>query len=166
MSTPGNVVGEALAHLYKACGQVRATTDTQKTLLATSFSNLDKISQANPVIHYPDGGHRRSDRGTDTFSSLNFHTHLQQVLRCCLNKPSRRRVSRPAASSAVASFAPPKRNEAARRVEHGVGEVDGESIAFSSMVVEDWLPFLPERDHAFDLVGGSERCMNSRAFVV
>jgi hypothetical protein len=36
----------ALARLYTAYEQVKAKTDTQKTLLATSFSNLDKISQA------------------------------------------------------------------------------------------------------------------------
>jgi Protein of unknown function (DUF4239) len=39
----------ALARLYTAYGQVAAKTDTQKTLLATSFSNLDKISQARTV---------------------------------------------------------------------------------------------------------------------
>jgi hypothetical protein len=36
----------ALARLDAAYEQVQAKTDTQKTLLATSFSNLDKISQA------------------------------------------------------------------------------------------------------------------------
>ncbi len=39
----------ALARLYTAYEQVQATTDTQKTLLATSFSNLDKVSQARTV---------------------------------------------------------------------------------------------------------------------
>lgn len=39
----------ALAHLYTAYEQVQAKTDTQKTFLATSFSNLDKVSQARTV---------------------------------------------------------------------------------------------------------------------
>jgi hypothetical protein len=39
----------ALARLYKAYDGVAARTDTQKTLFATSFSNLDKISQARSV---------------------------------------------------------------------------------------------------------------------
>ena len=39
----------ALARLYKAYDGVAAKTDTQKTLLATSFSNLDKISLARTV---------------------------------------------------------------------------------------------------------------------
>lgn len=39
----------ALARVYTAYGQVLATTDAQKTLLATSYSNLDKISQARTV---------------------------------------------------------------------------------------------------------------------
>ena len=39
----------ALARLYMAYEQIQATTDTQKTLLATSFSNLDKVSQARTV---------------------------------------------------------------------------------------------------------------------
>jgi hypothetical protein len=39
----------ALARLYTAYEQVQAKTDTQKTLLATSFSNLDKVSQARTV---------------------------------------------------------------------------------------------------------------------
>jgi hypothetical protein len=39
----------ALARLYKTYDGVAAKTDTQKTLLATSFSNLDKISQARTV---------------------------------------------------------------------------------------------------------------------
>jgi hypothetical protein len=39
----------ALAHLYTAYEQAQAKTDTQKTLLTTSFSNLDKISQARTV---------------------------------------------------------------------------------------------------------------------
>lgn len=39
----------ALARLYAAYGQVQAKSDTQKTLLATSYSNLDKISQARTV---------------------------------------------------------------------------------------------------------------------
>jgi hypothetical protein len=39
----------ALAGLYTAYEQVRAETDTQKTLLATSLSNLDKASQARTV---------------------------------------------------------------------------------------------------------------------
>ena len=36
----------ALADLYSGYGQVRPHTDAQKTLLATSYSNLNKISQA------------------------------------------------------------------------------------------------------------------------
>lgn len=36
----------ALGRLYDAYGQVSARTDTQKALLATSFANLDKVSQA------------------------------------------------------------------------------------------------------------------------
>lgn len=39
----------ATARLRTAYGQVRATTDTQQRMLATSFSNLDKISQARTV---------------------------------------------------------------------------------------------------------------------
>jgi Protein of unknown function (DUF4239) len=39
----------ALARLYTAYEQVSPTTDTQKTLLATSYSNLDKMSQARTV---------------------------------------------------------------------------------------------------------------------
>ncbi len=39
----------ALARLYQAYDGIAAKTDTQKTLLATSFSNLDKISQARTV---------------------------------------------------------------------------------------------------------------------
>lgn len=39
----------ALARLYEAYDGVAAKTETQKTLLATSFSNLDKISQARTV---------------------------------------------------------------------------------------------------------------------
>jgi hypothetical protein len=39
----------ALARVYQAYDGVAATTDTQKTLLATSFSNLDKVSQARIV---------------------------------------------------------------------------------------------------------------------
>ena len=39
----------ALARLYTAYQQVQAKTDTQKTFLATSLSNLDKISQARTV---------------------------------------------------------------------------------------------------------------------
>lgn len=39
----------AMDRLYSAYGQVQATTDTQQKLLATSFSNLDKISQARTV---------------------------------------------------------------------------------------------------------------------
>lgn len=39
----------ALARVYTAYGQVKASTDTQKTRLATSNSNLDKISQARTV---------------------------------------------------------------------------------------------------------------------
>ena len=39
----------ALARVYQAYDGVAAKTDTQKTLLATSFSNLDKISQARTV---------------------------------------------------------------------------------------------------------------------
>ena len=36
----------ALGRLYESYGQVQARTDAQKTLLATSFANLDKASQA------------------------------------------------------------------------------------------------------------------------
>lgn len=36
----------ALSRLYRAYEQVQPRTDPQKTLLATSFTNLDKISQA------------------------------------------------------------------------------------------------------------------------
>ncbi|MDT5311978.1 MAG: hypothetical protein QOE74_998 [Mycobacterium sp.] len=36
----------ALARVYAAYGRVQAHTDAQKTLLATSYSNLDKVSQA------------------------------------------------------------------------------------------------------------------------
>jgi hypothetical protein len=39
----------ALARVYQAYDGVAAKTGTQKTLLATSFSNLDKISQARTV---------------------------------------------------------------------------------------------------------------------
>jgi hypothetical protein len=39
----------ALARLYNAYDGIAAKTDTQKTLLSTSFSNLDKISQARTV---------------------------------------------------------------------------------------------------------------------
>jgi hypothetical protein len=39
----------ALARLYRAYDGVAAKTDTQKTLLATSYSNLDKISQARTM---------------------------------------------------------------------------------------------------------------------
>jgi hypothetical protein len=39
----------ALAGLYTAYQQVQAKTDTQKTFLATSLSNLDKVSQARTV---------------------------------------------------------------------------------------------------------------------
>jgi hypothetical protein len=39
----------ALAGVYQAYDGVAAKTDTQKTLLAASFSNLDKISQARTV---------------------------------------------------------------------------------------------------------------------
>ncbi len=39
----------ALARVYQAYDRVAATTRTQKTLLATSFSNLDKISEARTV---------------------------------------------------------------------------------------------------------------------
>ena len=39
----------ALARVYAAYGQVQANTDAQKTRLATSNSNLDKISQARTV---------------------------------------------------------------------------------------------------------------------
>jgi hypothetical protein len=38
-----------LADVYAALGQVRATTEPQKTLLAASYSNLDKLSQARTV---------------------------------------------------------------------------------------------------------------------
>ncbi|CAN5487939.1 hypothetical protein BH11ACT6_BH11ACT6_23830 [soil metagenome] len=37
---------QALTRLYSAYEQVQARTDAQKTLLATSFSNLDSLSQA------------------------------------------------------------------------------------------------------------------------
>jgi hypothetical protein len=36
----------ALDRVYAAYGQTQANTDAQKTLLATSYSNLDKVSQA------------------------------------------------------------------------------------------------------------------------
>ncbi len=39
----------ALAAVYTAYGQVQANTDTQKTRLATSYSNLDTTSQARTV---------------------------------------------------------------------------------------------------------------------
>ena len=39
----------ALARLYTAYQQVNPATDTQKTFLATSYSNLDKTSQARTV---------------------------------------------------------------------------------------------------------------------
>jgi Protein of unknown function (DUF4239) len=39
----------ALVRLYKAYDGVAATTNSQKTLLATSYSNLDRISQARTV---------------------------------------------------------------------------------------------------------------------
>ena len=39
----------ALDRVYSAYGQVQANTDPQKTRLATSYSNLDKISQARTV---------------------------------------------------------------------------------------------------------------------
>jgi Protein of unknown function (DUF4239) len=39
----------ALAHVYQAYGGVGAKTDAQKALLATSYSNLDKVSQARTV---------------------------------------------------------------------------------------------------------------------
>jgi Protein of unknown function (DUF4239) len=39
----------ALAHLDKVYDGIAAKTDAQKTLLSTSFSNLDKISQARTV---------------------------------------------------------------------------------------------------------------------
>ncbi len=39
----------ALARLFNAYDGVAATTDNQKTLLATSYSNLDRISQARTV---------------------------------------------------------------------------------------------------------------------
>lgn len=37
---------DALTRLYSAYEQVQARTDTQKTVLSTSFSNLDSLSQA------------------------------------------------------------------------------------------------------------------------
>jgi hypothetical protein len=39
----------SLVRLYRAYEQVHAASDAQKTLLGTSFSNLDKISQARTV---------------------------------------------------------------------------------------------------------------------
>lgn len=39
----------ALARVYRAYDGVAAKTDTQKTMLAKSFSNLDKVSQARTV---------------------------------------------------------------------------------------------------------------------
>lgn len=39
----------ALRAVYDAYGQVQAATSSQKTLLATSYSNLDKLSQARTV---------------------------------------------------------------------------------------------------------------------
>ncbi len=41
--------GAALAQLYTAFERVRPATDMQKTLVASSMSNLDKISQARTV---------------------------------------------------------------------------------------------------------------------
>lgn len=38
-----------LARVYSAYGQVQTTSELQKTLLATSLSNLDKLSQARTV---------------------------------------------------------------------------------------------------------------------
>ncbi|MCZ8377726.1 hypothetical protein O6P37_02515 [Mycobacterium sp. CPCC 205372] len=37
---------EALTRLYSAYEETQARTDTQKTVLSTSFSNLDSLSQA------------------------------------------------------------------------------------------------------------------------
>jgi Protein of unknown function (DUF4239) len=42
-------VDNALARVYQAYEGVAPKTDTQKTLLATSFANLDKVSQARTV---------------------------------------------------------------------------------------------------------------------
>ncbi len=39
----------ALAELYRAYGQVRPADDLQKSILATSLSNLDKVGQARTV---------------------------------------------------------------------------------------------------------------------
>jgi hypothetical protein len=39
----------ALSEVYTSLGQVRANTDPQKTLLATSYSNLDTLSKARTV---------------------------------------------------------------------------------------------------------------------
>ena len=39
----------ALAGVYTAYGRIQANTDTQKTRLATSYANLDKISQARTI---------------------------------------------------------------------------------------------------------------------
>jgi|GEM_PF-725810 hypothetical protein len=39
----------ALADVYRAYEQIRPVNDTQKTFLATSFGNLDKVSQARTV---------------------------------------------------------------------------------------------------------------------
>jgi hypothetical protein len=39
----------ALGDVYAALGQVRANTEPQKTLLATSYSNLDTLSRARTV---------------------------------------------------------------------------------------------------------------------
>ena len=46
---PSTDADSTLACLYKAYDGVAAKTDTQKTLLSTSFSNLDRISQARTV---------------------------------------------------------------------------------------------------------------------
>ncbi len=46
---PSTDADSTLARLYKAYDGVAAKTDTQKTLLSTSFSNLDRISQARTV---------------------------------------------------------------------------------------------------------------------
>jgi Protein of unknown function (DUF4239) len=43
------VADTALARLYKSYDGIAAKTDAQKTLLSTSFSNLDKVSQARTV---------------------------------------------------------------------------------------------------------------------
>ncbi len=48
-NTRSPAADDSLARLYQAYEGVAAKTDIQKTLLATSFSNLDKVSQGRTV---------------------------------------------------------------------------------------------------------------------